>query len=171
MHSRIFRDQRLYEEPCGSLDVHFANSPLHCDYDHICRRPYHLTYNVDMINELKSSLECEFEMSDLGELHFFLCVHFKRNRRSCTITMHQRNYIESILEQFGMPNCKHIVTPLDAKTLLPKLLGEQHDEHLHEMKDVLYQEAVGTSMCIMVATRLDLTFAISMVSWYMSKPG
>ena len=130
-----------------------------------------LASDVDMINELKASLEREFEMSDLGELHFFLGVHFERDRRSRTITMHQRSYIETILERFGMADCKPIATPLDAKTPLPKLSDEEHEEHLHEMKDVPYQEAVGSLMYAMVATRPDLAFAVSVVSRYMSKPG
>ena len=47
-----------------------------------------LASNVDMINKLKSSLERKFDMSDLGELHFFLGVHFERDRRMRTIIMH-----------------------------------------------------------------------------------
>ena len=57
-----------------------------------------LASNVDTINELKSSLEREFKMRDLSELHFFIGVHFERDRRTRTITMHQRNYIKTILE-------------------------------------------------------------------------
>ena len=60
-----------------------------------------LASNMDMINELKSSLEHEFEMSNLGELHAFLEVHFERDRGTCTITMKQQSYIKGILEQFG----------------------------------------------------------------------
>ena len=48
-----------------------------------------LASNVDMINELKASLEWEFKMSDLNELHFFLGVHFEKDGRSRTIIMHQ----------------------------------------------------------------------------------
>jgi hypothetical protein len=80
-----------------------------------------LASNVDMINELKASLERKFEMSDLGELYFFLKVHFERDRKSRTITMHQQSYIESVLERFGMADCKPIGTPLDSKTSLAKL--------------------------------------------------
>ena len=47
-----------------------------------------LASNVDMINELKYSLERKFEISDLGELHFFLGALFKRDMRSRIITMH-----------------------------------------------------------------------------------
>ena len=43
-----------------------------------------LLRDMDMINELKASLERKFEMSDLGELNFFLGDHFERNRRPRT---------------------------------------------------------------------------------------
>ena len=129
-----------------------------------------LSSDVEMIIELKVSLERKFEMSDLGELHFFLGVHFREGWRSRTITIHQRSYIESILERFGMVDCKPIATPLNAKTSLPKLSDEEHEEHLHEMKDVSYQEAVGSLMYAMVVTRPDLAFAVSVVSRYMSNP-
>ena len=109
--------------------------------------------NVDVINDLKSSLQSKFEMSDLAELHFFLGVHFERDRRSRTITIHQRSYIETILERFGMADCKPIATRLDAKTSLVKLLEEEYEEHLHKMKDILYQEAVGSLMYLTAATR------------------
>ena len=39
------------------------------------------------------------------------------------------------------------------------------------MKDKLYQEAVGSLMYAMVAIRLDLAFAVSVISRFMSKPG
>ena len=70
-----------------------------------------------------------------------------------------------------MAGCKPIATPFDAKTLLPKFLGEEHKENLYKMEDVPYQEAAGSLMYAMVATRPELAFAISMVSRYMSKPG
>ena len=97
-----------------------------------------LSSDMDMINELKVGFERKFKMSDLGELHFSLGVHFERDRRSRTITMHQQSYIESVLERFGMADCKPNATPLNAKTSLPKLSNEEHEEHLHEMKDVPY---------------------------------
>jgi hypothetical protein len=38
---------------------------------------------------LKKELEREFEMSDLGELHYCLGVEFTRSRESKTITLNQ----------------------------------------------------------------------------------
>jgi hypothetical protein len=91
-----------------------------------------LANNVDVINELKFSLKKEFEMSDLGELYFFLGVHFKRDRRYRTITIHQRSYIETILERCGITDCKPIATSLDTKTSLVKLSEEEYEEHLYK---------------------------------------
>ena len=89
-----------------------------------------LASNVDVINELKSIIESKFEMSDLNKLHLFIGVHSERDKRTCT---HQRSYIKIILEQFGIADCKPIAIPLDAKTLLAKILEEEYKEHLHEM--------------------------------------
>lgn len=73
----------------------------------------------NLINKLKSSLEHEFKMNDIGELHFFLGVHFKRNRRTRAITIYQKSYMKIILDQFGMGNPIRI--PFNAKTSLLKL--------------------------------------------------
>ena len=105
-----------------------------------------LASNVDTINELKSSLKREFVMSNVSELHFFLGIHLEQDRRTCTITMHQRSYIKIILKRFGMGDYKPITTPLDTKSSLAKLSEEEYVEHLHEMKDIPYQEASGSLM-------------------------
>jgi hypothetical protein len=124
-----------------------------------------------MMRKLKGSLEEKYDMSDLGELHFFIGVHFERDRAALTITMHQRSYIESVLQRFGMEDCKPIGTPLDAKAPLVKLGDEEFQEHEEGMLDIPYKESVGCLMYAMVATRADLAFAVSVVSQFMSKPG
>ena len=58
-------------------------------------------------------------------------------------------------------------TLLDTKTLLPKLLKEEHKEYLNEF----HTKKMGSLMYAKIATRLDLTFAISMVNRFRSKLG
>lgn len=127
-----------------------------------------LVSGMAMMRKLKGSLEEEYDMSDLGELHFFLGVHIERRRAARTISMHQRSYIEGVLQRFGMADCKPIGTPLDPKAPLVKL-GEE--EEAQGMIDAPYKESVGCLMYAMVATRADLAFAVSVVSQFMSKPG
>ena len=130
-----------------------------------------LSSDMSVMQGLKQRLEGEFDMSDLGELHFFLNVEMERSRAHRTVTLHQGNYIEEVLERFGMADCKPIGTPLDAKAQLVKLSEEEYDQHLHEMQGIPYKEVVGSLMYAMVATRPDLAFGVSMVSQFMSKPG
>ena len=70
-----------------------------------------------------------------------------------------------------MGDCKPIGTPFDIKTSLAKFSEEEYEEYSHEMKDIPYQEEVGSLMYAIVATRPDLAFAVSMVSQFVSKPG
>jgi len=129
-----------------------------------------LASNMPMMNELKSKLEEEYDMSDLGELHFFLGVHIERDRAARTVTMHQGSYIEGVLQRFGMEDCKPVGTPLDPKVALAKATDEEWEQYSREMRDIPYKACVGSLMYAMVATRADLAFAVSTVSQFMSKP-
>jgi hypothetical protein len=120
---------------------------------------------------LKKELEREFEMSDLGELYYCLGVEFTRNQESKTITLNQGKYIEEMLKQFHMEDCKPIATPLEANLKLMKLSDEEFAEVEQQMKGIPYKAAVGSLMYAMVGTRMDLAFAVSVVSQHMAKPG
>jgi hypothetical protein len=77
-----------------------------------------LASNATKLKWLKSELEKEFEMSDLGELHDCLGVKFGRNRKAHTITMNQRRYIEEVLERLNMDECKLVGNPFNADSKL-----------------------------------------------------
>ena len=130
-----------------------------------------LSSNMESLTTLKSKLEAEYEMTDLGELHYCLGVEFARDRVARTITMSQTKYLEEVLVRFGMEDCKPIATPLDTKVKLVKLTNEEYDVDAPKMASVPYKSAVGSLMYAMVATRADLAFAISMVSQHMATPG
>jgi Reverse transcriptase (RNA-dependent DNA polymerase) len=120
---------------------------------------------------LKSKLNVEFEMTDLGELKYCLGVEFERDRKARTITMSQKKYIEEVLKRFNMEECKPIGTPLDVNVKLLKLSDEEFTELQGEMEGVPYKAGVGSLMYAMVGTRADLAFPVSMVSQFMSKAG
>ena len=130
-----------------------------------------LASSMTKMLEVKAMLKKEYEMSDLGELHYCLGVEFKRNRAARTITMNQHKYLEEVLKRFNMEECKAIGTPLDTHEKLPKLTNEEFEEVRAEMQGVPYKSAVGCLMYAMVATRPDLAFPVSVVSQHMSKYG
>jgi hypothetical protein len=84
-----------------------------------------LASNVSILKWLKSRLEDEFEMSDLGGLHYCLGVEFERDRANRTITMSKSKYMEEVLKRFNMEECKPIGTPLDVNSKLLKLTEEE----------------------------------------------
>ena len=125
-----------------------------------------LASDMTKLMEFKAKLE-EFDMSDLGELHFFLGVQIERNRAARTLTMHQKSYIEGVLSRFGMEECKPLATPLDVKSTLVKP-SQELEEFCQEMDGVPYKAVVGSLMYAMVATQADLAFVVSVESKFMA---
>jgi hypothetical protein len=130
-----------------------------------------LSSDVTKLKWLKSQLEKEFKMSDLGELNYYLGVQFQKNRKTHTITMSQTTYIEEVLRRFNMKDCKPVVTPSDANSKLLKLSDEKFGNVQMEMEGMLYKAAVGSLMYAMVGTHPDFAFAVSTVSQFMAKAG
>ena len=110
------------------------------------------------MEELKALLMKKYEMTDLGELHYCLGIEFKRNRTLRTISLNQRKFIEQVLQDFGMQDCKPIGTPLDMNCKLVKLSEDEVKKYEGEMKGIPYKQAVGSLMYAMVGTRPDLAF-------------
>ena len=52
--------------------------------------------------DIKEALSDEFEMKDLGELHYFLSVKVIQDDKKGTIWIGQPVYTENILQKFGM---------------------------------------------------------------------
>ena len=53
------------------------------------------------INHLKARLKSEFEMKDLGEARVILGMEIVRDRKSHTLRLTQKSYIQKILKQIG----------------------------------------------------------------------
>ena len=53
---------------------------------------------MSSLKALKALLEKEYEMSDLGKLHYCLGVEFVRDRIVRTITMNQSKYVMDVLK-------------------------------------------------------------------------
>ena len=127
--------------------------------------------NHKTIDELKEGLQRKFDMKDLGEAHYCLGIRITRDRAKGIIRIDQEKYIESILEHFGMTDCKAVSTPMDPSVTLTKDMSPSTREEENSMRDVPYQNAVGSLMYAMLGTRLDIAFAVGAVSRYSSNPG
>ena len=71
-----------------------------------------LTGNEKQIKERKKKLAEEFEMKDLGLMHYFLGMEVWQSSEG--IFLNQGKYAVEILNRFNMLECKALATPMDS---------------------------------------------------------
>jgi len=113
------------------------------------------------ILEFKKCMLAEFEMTDLGEMNYFLGMEIQQEKRGIFLT--QRKYGIDILRKFKMENCNEVVTPLVVNEKLTKMDGDGKADESH------YRSLVG-SLLYLTATRPDLMYASSLLSRFMHAP-
>lgn len=116
---------------------------------------------MKIIDELKQN----FEATVMEPRQF---VGLEIHKEKGMISIHQRSYIEKLVERMGLGNCKIATTPLDVHQKLCK--AGVNDEVQHEKTDVPYREIVGCLVYISSCCRPDIAHAVSQVAQYCSDP-
>ncbi|RDX77768.1 hypothetical protein CR513_42055, partial [Mucuna pruriens] len=68
-------------------------------------------------------MKSEFDMIDLGILHYFLGFEFMHTQKG--IFLHQRKYTGEVLKRFNMENCNTASVPVMPNLKLTKELDEK----------------------------------------------
>jgi hypothetical protein len=110
------------------------------------------------ISRLQAALANEFEMTDLGTAQNYLGAEFEYH--SSGIFVHQKSYIKRMLEKYGLGKCNPCRLPMHPSTVLTKNMGTA------KVDSLLYRSIVG-SLIYVCNTRLDICFAVSIVSRFM----
>ena len=117
--------------------------------------------NVEYLKEFKMDMCAEFEMSNLGEMKYFLGMEI--SQFDVGIFISQRKYALELLNKFHMEKCKPISTPLVVnEKLTVRSNGNMIDAST-------YKSLIG-SLLYLCATRPELMFAASMLSRFMKCP-
>jgi hypothetical protein len=127
--------------------------------------------SIPEAQKLKERLKLQYALKDMGELRYFLGIEVKRCRTTRRLFLSQRKYTGDILERFGMMDCKPVFTPMNPGEPLSAQQSPQTAAERDEMESYPYRAVVGSLMYLMVTTRPDLAYAVSMVSRYMDNPG
>ena len=115
----------------------------------------------ELVMSFKTEMMKRYEMTDLGLLHHFLGLGVIQ--AESYIFLHQKKYARTLLDKFGLKDCKAVSTPLAMNEKLSKEDGsEQADEKV-------YRQIVG-SLLYLTATRPDIMFAASLLARYMHGP-
>ena len=124
-----------------------------------------MTKSLEDMDELKSKLSIQFRMKDMGSLHYCLGISVVQDEDKKCIWLHQKQYILSMLQKFGMNEAKPVSTPADNNVRLQK------DDGISKPVDpVRYQSLVGSLLYAAIATRPDISQAVGAVSKYCAKP-
>lgn len=117
----------------------------------------------EQIEWFKQRMEDHVEITDLGTLHWLLGIEVRRNRDERTISLSQTAYIDTILRRFNFDELKPVSVPMDPNTHL-HTPGELTTDELALVRDFPMQECIGSLMYCSIGTRVDISFAVSLLS-------
>jgi hypothetical protein len=123
------------------------------------------------ITTLKILLSSEFEMKDLGATKKILGMKITRDRKAGLLFLSQHAYIEKVLQHFNTHDAQSVSTPIAPHFKLSAEQCARSDEDIEYMSKVSYYSDVGSLIYTMVCSRPDLSYAMSIISRYMSNPG
>ena len=123
--------------------------------------------SIAEIKRIKRQLRNRFQMSDLGPCTYYLGMLIQRDRQNRILRLSQEAYIDKVISQFGMENCKPVSTPMETSPSV-----DNQASYVCPPSDrIEYQRVVGSSMYIMLGTRGDIASAVSLASRYLANPG
>ena len=114
---------------------------------------------MENVQDTKASLSGLLDMKDMGELSNFLGVSFTRDSKGGRLS--QEHYVETILSQFGMKDCKPVSTPVEND-------DELVDENPTDQRK--YQELIGSLLFLSSRTRPDIAAAVNLLSRHCAHP-
>lgn len=114
-----------------------------------------------LINHVKSSLKKQFEMKNLGHLHYFLGLQVLQSKED--ISLSQSKYAYDILCHFHMEEYKPTPSPFHFGVKLSVTCTSP------EVDVALYRQLVG-KILYLTHTHLDLSFVAGVISQFMHKP-
>ena len=117
----------------------------------------------EAVNEIKSMLNENFRMDGRGDLNWFLGMQILRSQDK--ITVDQKKYIETVLQQFNMSDCKAVATPEEVNL---KLVKSNEEQKLVDPE--LYRSLVGSLLFIGKQTRPDILHIVNQLLRFLDKP-
>ena len=114
--------------------------------------------NVGLVNEFKVEMKQVLEMTDLGEMTYFLGIEVHQQQHDIFIC--QKKYAKEILKKFRMEECKPTSTLMNQKEKFCKENGAE------KANEGLFRSMIGCLMYL-TSTRPDIMYVVSLLSRYM----
>lgn len=124
-----------------------------------------ITESTESMNNLKESLKKHYKMKDMGELSYILGISVVQDKEKNHVILHQKRYIENILQKYGMDDANPVATPTDINMKLRKTCDISKP-----VNPGAYQSMVGSLLYAAMATRPDIAQVVSVVSKFNANP-
>ncbi|GKC35173.1 uncharacterized mitochondrial protein-like protein [Tanacetum coccineum] len=115
--------------------------------------------SLDLINEFRRRMASQFEMSDLGELTYYIGIEVSQGKDYVEIK--QERYTMKILKEAGIEDCNPALCPMEP--------GLKFSEDELEVEATQYRKMVSC-LRYLLHTRPDLTYSVGVVSRYKQSP-
>eukprot|EP00253_Pinus_taeda_P017294 PITA_17294 len=120
-----------------------------------------LTGSSRLIRDCKKNLATEFDMKDLGQMHYFLGLKVWQQKGE--IFRGQGRYATEILKRFRMEGCRLMATPMITNW---KKIDASEDK---DVDPTLYRQLIG-SLMYLVNTRPNICYVVNTPSQFMVEP-
>jgi Reverse transcriptase (RNA-dependent DNA polymerase) len=124
-----------------------------------------------MLFETKYFLSKKFDMKDLSEASYVICIELYRDRSRGILDLSQKAYIEKMLKHYNIQNCSPSVTPIIKGDKFSKFYYPKNDLDRAQMKQISYASVVESLMYAQVCTHPDIAFIVGMLGRYQIDTG
>jgi len=114
-----------------------------------------------LCEEFVAAMKCEFEMSMMGELSFFLGLQVKQTKDG--IFLCQSKYCKEILKKFEMESCKEASTPMSSSCYMD---ADAAGKGVDQTK---YRGLIG-SLLYLTTSRQDIMFVVCLCAKFQANP-
>lgn len=123
------------------------------------------------LNGFKVEMSKHFEMKDLGEARHFLGMHITCDRSKKLLTINQSSFLEQILSETQMSDCRPVSTPMVPGISLTKASAPLTQAEVQQFAHMPYLRVVGELNFAMHVSRPDIAYAVSTLLKFLSNPG
>ncbi len=116
------------------------------------------------ISIIKAKLIARFDMIDIGSCTYYIGISIWGERPMRTSYFSQHGYIERILREFGIWECKLVATPID----FSEFEAPEEDYHCSKACRSRYTKVKRSLMYAMLETRPDIAYFFSVLSRYLA---
>src|SRR6202522_3440217 len=132
---------------------------------------YGASNNDREIEKRKEEIGAVWDVKDVGETEYFLGMRVQQDLELGTVRLTQKPYWEHVINRFNLESVTPRNTPLPVGIVLNDNMSPKTDSERKVMVNKPYRSLLGCIMWGQLATRPDLSFAVSLLSQFQANPG